>query len=171
MMRGVDTVDNEFEVGFDQRFETNWHRAELVGRFVMAAFVLSAGFELLGRGPYSHRTVQSADGALRVDYEPIARHSTTTTVTVHIQNGTGSDQPVRLSLPQQAIEPMGFQHAVPPADGATINDAGIRLNFTEQPHQKNALVRLMLKPTAVGLVPMRISDGQEDVRWTMLVVP
>jgi hypothetical protein len=31
-MRGAETVNDEFEVGFNQSFESRWYRAEQAGR-------------------------------------------------------------------------------------------------------------------------------------------
>lgn len=170
-MRGADTVNEEFEVGFNQRFESGWYRAELAGRVVMVVFVACAAIGLLGRGPYSHRTVVSAHGTMRIDYEPIARHSTATTVTVHLHNRGDMPQPVELTLDQHVVEPMGFQHAIPQPNSASITESGVRLTFLEQPRQDDALIRLDLAPNAVGPVPVQLSSGDDTARWTMLVVP
>lgn len=106
-MSGVETVDDDFEVGFNQTFESHWYRAEQAGRVVMVLFTQAAGPGLLGRGPYSHATARSADGALTVDYEPIARHhSTSTTLTVHIKQRWDVPHPVELRINQTNIEPL-----------------------------------------------------------------
>ncbi|HEX2941966.1 MAG TPA: YetF domain-containing protein [Rhodopila sp.] len=165
VMGGVDTVNDEFEVGFDQWFETKWHRAELVGHFVMVAFAMSAALGLLGRGPYSRRTAESADGAQRINYEPIARQGISSTVTVHVKNEIETNQPTRLLLSQRVIEPMGFQHAIRPANGVTVSDAGIRLNFQEQPHQKDALVRLIMHQLRLTGQDVMAAARQRGLMW------
>ena len=170
-MRGADTVNDEFEVGFNQHFEAAWYRAALVGRMLMIGFVVCAGFGLLGRGPYSHRSVTSEQGDMRIDYEPIARHSTATMLTVHLQNHTDTEQPLQLTLDQHVIEPMGYQRATPLPDSTSAGDAGIRLGFMEQPHQNDVLIRFNMAPSVVGLIPLQITNGHDTARWTMLVVP
>lgn len=42
-MSGVETVNDEFEVGFNQTFESHRYRAEQAGRTVMVLFTLTAG--------------------------------------------------------------------------------------------------------------------------------
>ena len=49
-MRGADAVNDELEVGFDERFEHRWVWAERAGRVVMVLFVGAALFGLLGHG-------------------------------------------------------------------------------------------------------------------------
>ncbi|MGD0103027.1 MAG: hypothetical protein ABSC06_03200 [Rhodopila sp.] len=171
-MSGVETVNDEFEVGFNQTFESHWYRAEQAGRVIMVLFVLAAGLGLLGRGPFSHSTTQSAGGALSVDYEPIARHGTNTTITVHLKKPADVDRPIELRVNQQIIEPMGYQRSVPLANSSSsVSDAGMRLTFNEAANQPDVLVRFELMPNAVGLVPLHVSDGSDTIDWSILVVP
>jgi hypothetical protein len=170
-MRGADTVNDEFEVGFNQTFEASWYRLELVGRVIMVVFVSCALLGLLGRGPFSHASKTSASGRMSVDYEPIARHGTSTMITVHMKVLTDAARSFRLLLDQHMIEPMGYQHATPVPDHTSVSDAGIWLTFEEPPGQHNALVRFDVAPNAVGWIPMQITDGTDTVSWTMLVLP
>jgi hypothetical protein len=170
-MIDANRVNDEFDVGYNEKFEASWHRAELAGRVVMVIFVICATLGFLGRGPFSHETAKSADGKLRVDYEPVARHSTATTVTLHIPNTAGSAEPVEIQLDQHIIEPMGFQHALPRADATEFDDAGARLRFIERPDQKDGLIRLALTPSVVGPIQMGVRVGHEHVSWHIFVMP
>ncbi|WP_428486186.1 hypothetical protein [Rhodopila sp.] len=170
-MRGAEPVNNEFEVGFNQTFEVGWYRVELAGRVIMIIFVTCALLGLLGRGPYSHASKSSPSREISVDYEPIARHGTSTMVTVHLKTPSDAAHPVRLLVDQHMIEPMGYQHATPLPEHASIGDAGVWLTFNERADQHDALVRFDLSPTALGFIPMQVSDGSNTVKWTMLVVP
>ncbi len=170
-MRGADTVNDEFEVGFNQTFESHWYRAEQVGRVIMVLFVLAAGLGLMGRGPFSHASVQSTGGALAVDYEPVARHGTTTTISVHIRKPQDAGHTIELRVNQQIIEPMGFQRAIPLANSSSVSDGGMRLTFNEPANQSDVLVRFEVMPNAVGFIPLRVSDGTDSINWSVLVVP
>lgn len=170
-MSGAETVNDEFEVGFNQNFESRWYRAEQVGRTIMVLFALAAGLGLFGRGPFSHSTIQSASGAMAVDYEPIARHSTSTTLTVHIRRPLPTPQSVQLRVDQHILEPMGYQHSTPIADSSIVSDNGVRMTFNEAADQHDALIRIGLAPDALGLIPLHLSDGTESIDWYMLVVP
>ncbi len=170
-MSGAETVNDEFEVGFNQAFEARWYRAEQAGRVVMIAFTLAAGLGFLGRGPFSHATTESPDGSLTVNYEPVARHGTSTMITVHIKRPMPTPHQIELRINQQIIEPMGFQHTVPPPDGTSVTDNGIRLTYNEPANQQDVLVRFEAAPNAIGLVPLTVSDGAQTIDWHVLVVP
>jgi hypothetical protein len=170
-MQGADRVNDEFEVGFDQDFERKWYYAELAGRAVMILFVAAALAGLLGRGPLSHRRVYAAGGGLSVDYEPVARHNTPTTVTLHIPNETAAPRPVVVFVGQTMIEPMGLQRTVPLAESSTVNRDGLSLHFVIQPNQPDALIRLELLPTALGVVRLQAAADGKHVAWSVFVAP
>jgi hypothetical protein len=170
-MRGADAVNGEFEVGFDQAFELRWYFAELAGRAVMFIVVGAAAFGLLGRGPFSHASQRSTGGTMIIDYEPIARHGTSTSITVHVQPDRDTPYPFRLLVNQQMIEPMGYQRTVPLPSQSILGDAGVWLSFEREARQHDVLIRFEVVPDAVGLVPMHLSDGTDQVDWSMLVVP
>jgi hypothetical protein len=167
-MRGADTVNDEFEVGFNQTFESRWYRAEQVGRVFMVIVVICALLGLLGRGPYSHQTRTAPGGMLSVDFEPISRRATATMITVHVKHPS---ETFRLLVDQGMIEPIGYQHTMPRPDDVTLSKDGNWLTFDTEPGQQEVLVRLNVSPTFVGFVPMHISDGTESIDWTIFVVP
>ncbi|MDQ2762707.1 MAG: hypothetical protein M3Y22_04230 [Pseudomonadota bacterium] len=170
-MSGAETVNDEFEVGFNQTFELHWYRAEQAGRLVMILFTLAAGLGLLGRGPFSHATAQSASHALGVNYEPISHDGTATTVTVHIKKPRDASRVIELRVNQQMIEPMGYERTVPLANNSSVTDDGMRLAFTDAANQSDILARFQLKPSAVGFIPLHLSDGTDTIDWSVLVVP
>ena len=170
-MSSVETVNDEFEVGFNQNFESHWYRAEQVGRVMMILFTLAAALGFLGRGPFSHESAQSSDGTLAVDYEPVARHGTTTTITVHLKKPQDVARPIELRVNQQIIEPMGYQRAIPLANSSSVTDNGMRLTFDEAANQSDVLIRFEVMPNAIGFVPLHVSDGSDTVNISVLVVP
>lgn len=137
----------------------------------MVLFTLASVIGLLGRGPYSHETIRSATGAMSIDYEPITRQDTATTVTVHLKRSPGASDPIELQLNQQMVEPMGYRRSIPLADSTRLSDGGMRLTFSAVPDKSEVLVRFELRPTEVGIRPLRVSDGTESLHWSLLVVP
>jgi hypothetical protein len=170
-MRGASTVNEEFEVGFNQNFESYWYIAEQIGRVIMVLFAAISALGLLGRGPFSHATIQSPTGAISVDYEPVARHGTTTMVSVHVKRSQQTPEPVELWVSQRMIEPMGYQRSIPLADTSRISDDGMRLTFLPLDDSPEVLVRFELMPSAVGIIPLQVSEGSDTVNWSLLVVP
>jgi hypothetical protein len=170
-MRGATIVNEEFEVGFNQKFESHWYRAEQIGRVIMVLFAAVSALGLLGRGPFSHETVRSLTGAITVDYEPIARHGTSTVVTVHVKRPQEPGRPIELRVNQQMIEPMGYQRSIPIAESSRVSNDGMRLTFSSLPESPEVLVRFELSPSAVGMVPLYVSEGTDFVSCSLLVVP
>ena len=170
-MQSKGRVNDEFEVGFDEDFERKWYYAELAGRALMLVFAGCALAGLLGRGPFSHQRVYASGGGLSVDYEPVARHNTPTTVTIHVTNENPVPRPVVVSIGQTMIEPMGLQGTVPIAESSTVSQNGIQLRFTVQPNQPDALIRLDLLPAALGRVQLEADAGAQHVQWSAFVVP
>ncbi len=170
-MQGADRINGEFEVGYDQPFERNWTRAEIVGRFVMVAFVGAGLAGLLGRGPYSHKTERSAESALAVDFEPIARSQAPTQVTFHIDNPTDAAT-MDLFLGSNTVEPMGLQRILPaPVTTKAVPD-GLTLTLAIPPGARNAEVRLMLEPSTIGENQLIAQlAGHDPIRWTQFVMP
>jgi hypothetical protein len=166
-----DVVNDEFEVGFNQIFESHWFRAEQAGRVVMVLFTLASALGLLGRGPFSHATTQSLSGAMSVDYEPITRHGAPTMISVHVRKPQSVGHPIELRINQQMIEPMGYQRSVPLANSSSVSNDGMRLSFEAAPGQSDILVRFELMPNAIGFVPLHVSDGTDSIDWSLLVVP
>ena len=169
-LRGADRVNDELEVGFDERFEKRFHRLELAGRTFLVLFVLFALSGLLGRGPFSHET-RAAEGRAAVDYEPVARYDTPTQVTLHLRPAPGQ-QAMRVVIATSFVEPMGLQTVQPlPVSSATDKD-GIAMVFALQPADGDSLVRLHLKPTVVGSIALSARVGDDPpLQWSQVVLP
>ena len=171
-MQGADLVNDELEVGFDETFERRWHRAEQAGRVFMLLFVAAGLAGLLGQGPYSHRTDQSSEAALAVDFEPIARSQTGTQVTFRFANDSTSATR-KLFISTLLVEPMGLKQIVPqPLDTQAV-EGGLVLTLAVPPGTQHAMVRLMLQPSGIVGVEhftARLEDNAMLV-WTQTVVP
>lgn len=170
-LRGADAINDEFEVGFNAAFESRWRRAELIGRWVMVLLVAAALAGLLGRGPLSHRTSRTPDGRFAVDFEPVARFGTATQVTFHVAAGDHATPGlVRVFLSSGIVEPMGLQTTLPRPSGTEARDGGMVYDF-RVPSEGEALIRLVLKPAAMGLIPLEARADGQVLRWTPFVLP
>ena len=170
-MQGADRVNDEFEVGFDEGFERRWLRAERVGQVVMVLFVAAGLAGLFGRGPFSHRTEQSPESALAVDFEPIARSQAPTQVTFHIDNPTDAPT-LDLFIGTNSVEPMGLQRIMPaPVTTKAVTD-GLVLTLAIPPGAKNTEIRLLMQPSSLGPNELIARlDGHAPIRWTQFVMP
>lgn len=170
-LRGADPVNDELEVGFNLAFERRWWRAEFIGRLVMLAFIAAGLAGLMGRGPYSHHTLQTRAHDFAVDFEPVARNGTSTQVTLHL-TAPRSARPVTVTINSAFVEPMGLGQIIPRPSSQTAGHAEIAMTFNLPPGEPDALVRFILTPSAVGPVELSAhQDDREGLRWTQFVLP
>jgi hypothetical protein len=178
-LRGAAPVNNELEVGYDAAFETRWRHLELVSHAGMAVVVAAALAGVFGQGPLSHRTHQSEDGRLAVDFEPIARYGTSTQITLHLFSdmrgsgiqGAAAPNTAHVVLDSALIEPMGLQQVIPlPASSGAVA-GGIEFVFNVPGGKTRAEVRFVIKPNTVGPVRLDVSQGNTQLSWTQFVLP
>ena len=171
VLHGAELVNDEVEVGFNERFERRWVWVQRVGTAIMVLFTVANLSGALGRGPFSHHTVKSIVGGLTVDYEPVSRAQTPTQVTLHVSNRGPGDR-VEIFLGSISIEPMGLTRITPqPLDTKAV-DGGLILSLSVPAGTLDGLVRLQLMPVGPGLFEQEahLVDHQ-PVRWTQAVLP
>ena len=170
-MQRAELVDDEFQVGFDSDFEQRWHKAELAGRIVMILVTAAALLGLLGQGPFSHRTVGAPGDALSVDFEPVARHSTPTQVTVHMHPPADAAT-VDLLLDSHFIEPMGMLRTSPRAIHEATDGGGLRLTFAVPAGAKDQMVRIVTQPNQIGEIALSAAiAGGPAIHWSQFILP
>jgi len=179
-MRGADPVAGGLEVGYDETFEMRWRHVQNIGLLVFVFFLLACVSGVLGRGPFSHHTARAHNGLLSVDYEPVARSSTSTLITFHLSNDGDRTVTRTIFVSGRIVEPLGLQPSWPPQINGSIGAGGLFLNVSIAPHQNDALFRVAAMPSAPGRVPMVAAlvdpsgirvPPDADVHWTQLVLP
>ena len=170
-MRGADAVNDELEVGFDERFEHRWVWAERAGRVVMVLFVGAALFGLLGHGAYSHRTAQSLESGLAVDFEPVARSQSATQITFHLDNPTAAAT-LDLFIGANVVEPMGLKAIIPQPISTQVVPEGLVMRVAVPSGAHDAELRLVLEPNSLGdnTLEARLQD-HAMLHWTQFVAP
>jgi hypothetical protein len=178
-LRGADPVNNELEVGYNAAFESRWRHVELTSHAFMALIVAAALAGLFGRGPLSHRTHQTDDGRLAVDFEPITRYGTSTQITLHLSPdpaAMGDQREVthgtaRVVLNSALVEPMGLQQVIPRPESTEAVGGGIAFVFNLAPLGQRATVRFVVKPDDVGPIHLDARQGATRLGWTQFVLP
>ncbi len=170
-MQGADRVNDEPEVGFDEPFERRWVWAERAGRLVMVLFVAAGLAGFMGHGAYSHRTAKSAESALAVDFEPVARSQSATQLTFHSDNPT-SEPTLDLFIGANLVEPMGLKSIIPQPVSTQVVQDGLVMMVAVPPGAHNAEFRLVLEPNAVGdnVLEARL-DGHAMLHWSQFIAP
>ncbi len=171
-MRHFDPVDDEVQVGYDERFERRWRVTELCGRLVMLLVVAAGLVGLLGRGPYSHHTVRSKASGLAVDFEPVSRFGDQTMITLHLRPVSCADG-ATIRLNNTFIEPMGLLRIMPRPLSSTPLPDGIALRYALDPaHCAGTEIRLFAEPTGIGFVSLKLRlDDRPVLPVRLFVVP
>jgi hypothetical protein len=85
----------------------------------------------------------------------------------------GAFQKIWLSVNNAVVEPLGLQQVIPQPDATKAVNGGAMYEFVVPPDQDDALVRFVLKPSAVGLVHADVGDGSgtNSLSWSQLILP
>lgn len=171
-VRGAAPInDGEFEVGYDATFERHWARAELFCRLLMVAFVVAALGGFLGHGPFSYATTHASGDKPSVDYEPVARYGTPTTVTFHVANMSPDSQKLTISMDFKVVQPLGLQRENPQPLSSAATQDGLSMTFDIPAKQSDALIQLVAQPSAIGMVQLSARVGGTDLHWAQYIVP
>ncbi|MBV9749112.1 MAG: hypothetical protein JO157_09875, partial [Acetobacteraceae bacterium] len=125
----------------------------------------------LGHGPFSHATTRAAAGLPSVDYEPVARYGTPTTVTFHVANTSPEPLKLTISMDFKVVQPLGLERENPRPVSTAAKQGGLSMTFDIPAQQSDALIQLVAQPSAIGLVPLSARVGDTDLRWQQYIVP
>jgi hypothetical protein len=170
----ADKVNDELDVGYDEKFENRWRQVELASHGFMLLFILAALAGLLGRGPLSHRTQRSINGLFSIDFEPLVRFGTSAQITVHLppsRQPAGDPMSTRLFLSSTIVEPLGIQQIIPRPSRAEAADGGAFYAFENASEAGGAMIRVVIKPSSVGPVHIEARLGGDRLSWTQWVLP
>ena len=168
-LRGASVVNGELEVGFDETFEIAWSRLERAGRIGMSVLVLAGLSGLLGGGPLDHaKAGRSGNGT--VDYQPIARWSTATQVTLHLPASV-KDSTMVVTLSSDFVEPFGLRGIFPRPVAQRSEQGNLQLTLAVRGGGVDNLVRLQGMPAQIGPVPLWVQMSSTRLRFAMLVLP
>lgn len=154
----------------ERRFPRREWIAQRIGKVLLSVFVLAGLAGLLGAGPLSSTTRQSADGLFSVEVNWVSRHQEDETLTVTfspeaVQNGT-----VTLELTGEWLAGADLQNISPePAEQRALAD-GIALTFLVEPSAETAV---SLSFTTAGHFALRgrAAVGDDSVTFTQFVLP
>ena len=168
-LRGASVVNDELEVGFDETFEIGWARLEAWGRVGMSVLVVAGLAGALGGGPLDHARTGGA-GVGAVDYEPIARWSTGTMVTLHLPPAV-EDTTMVVTLSSDFVEPFGLQEISPQPVSERSEKGNLQLTMAVRGGGVDNLVRIRGKPAQIGSVPLWVQMEAARLKFSMFVLP
>ncbi len=141
-------VNDEIAVGEDLKFQRRWWRFEKIAWSFLALLVVLSAIGIFGRGPLSGAKKQSADGALRVDYDWVERFGTPTIMTLHFSPSALHDGVIRIWVSDSVIKALGNQRVIPQPATSVTGDGGIAYAFPSA--GKPSSIEFSLEPAKVG---------------------
>jgi hypothetical protein len=103
--------DLDIELDEDLPFQKRSWTAQRIGWGVIAFIVLLGLAGIFGSGPLSHGTAKTADGALKVDFERIARYSSPIPLRVDVAPRPGRERSLWIS--HEYVRELRIRHIDP----------------------------------------------------------
>jgi hypothetical protein len=165
-------VNDEFTLGYDRDFETQWWRIE-VCVWVFLVLVLAAGLAgFLGKGPLSHKKVGTADGMLTVDYPRVARYKTPEIMVIRIAPAAYRNGQAYLWLNRAVIEKMGLQRIIPEPIRSMPGEDGIGYLFPVSDPARPTILWLAKEASSPGLSLEEVKlDAGHDLFLRSVALP
>lgn len=157
-------------VGENLEFQRKWWRFERVLWSLFLLLLLCDLLGLFGRGWLARAKRETADHALTLDYERIARASTPSIMTLKFGSAAIRDGRIQVFVSDSLVKPLGAQRIAPQPAVSAVGDGGITYTFdaTRAP----AMVQIQLEPSFPGLHDFRIQSlGSQPIEAHIFVVP
>ncbi len=166
----VSKINNEIAVGEDLPFQRKWWRFEKIVWVVFTAIVILDLLGAFGRGYLAHNRIHTADGAMQLKYDRIARFDTPSNITVQLGPGAIHNGTVQLLVSQSVISQIGAQRISPQPHSSTVGADGVLYSFpaTTAP----AIVQIAFQSSKPGLFHLRFQvPGSEALNARVFVMP
>jgi hypothetical protein len=144
----IPKVGNELAVGEDIEFQRRWWRFEHAV-WIMFGLILALDLSgLLGRGPLAHAHDKTADGAMKLEYDRVARFQTPSIISVHFGPNAVHDGRIQLWVSQSIVRNLGNQRIIPQPASSVLKDQGILYTWPSGDHPDSA--DFALEPSHLG---------------------
>lgn len=157
----------------DLRFQIRSWRLQRAGWVLGVVLIAAAVVGLFGNGPMSTATARSADGAVEVTYDRLARHGSPTRLNVDVHPALVGDGPVVIWLAREFLDGLEIEAVIP--EPARVVDSERRTGYefdVEHVGSDGLDVTFRVRYDDVFLRHGELSVGSEDpIAFDMLVYP
>lgn len=161
----------EIARGFYPAFEGGWRRAEIVGRWAMAAFLAVSVLGLFGQGLFSEREAANADASIKLRYEPVVRFGAPTKVQFDTRVPPGGDR-VAVTMAKGLADHFGLESIIPRPSLWQAGADRIRMEFPVVKGQERVTILFAGSPGFRGRVALWARlDAGETLSWSQISVP
>lgn len=164
-------MPDEIAAGFYPGFEHGWRITEVIGRTVMAIFVLGCLAGLLGSGPLNRRSAANEDSSLTAHYDAVVRSGAPTVVSLDTRVPSGGSE-VAVTVSRDLVDDLVLSGITPNPRLWQVGNNSIRITFPVVAGEKRAFIRLSGSPDFIGRRHFTIRlDGGETLSWSQIGVP
>jgi hypothetical protein len=149
---------SDLELTEDFTFEQREWKVQRIAWLIMALLVMLGLLGLFGPGPLSSRTLTSADGTLRLEYNRFERHQAPSTLRLQLQ-ATGETK-ARVWIARQFMENVKLEAVVPSPERVEPRDGGLLYTFNVLRNQpSSAVFHLHTEKLGANPLRLRLNDG------------
>ena len=159
------------EIEQDLEFERRAWIIERVGWILMLLVVIAALLGLFGHGVLGYRSATAPNGSVTVEYEAVARKGGSTGLDISVRAPRHADAVVVL-IADSYLRHVDVESITPEPSVVTGSGDAVRFEFPVAPGTDELLVRLQLRPDALGSIEGSVEtpDGP-PVRFSQFVLP
>jgi hypothetical protein len=156
-MVDVEPFDSSTALAFQRRV---W-RVQRVAWVLMALVVVAALLGLTGSGPLSRKSVTSANGAVRVEYDRFLRRGATTTLRIHATPASSETTRLAVWLGRPYLEEVTINGVQPTPEGVQTSHDRVTWSFAVSARDPGAplTVTIRLVPEAIGRLRAAVGLG------------
>lgn len=156
------------QIDQDMEHQRRWWRVQRIARYALGAFLAIGAVGALGHGPVSD--AKAGADPLEVEYERLARHSTSTQVAFRVR--PGPDKQASFWLGNGVFDQAQVLRIVPEPARREVASDRIIYHFPAAETGEPVTIRFDLQPTGYGPLAFRAGvPGGAELAWTAFVFP
>ena len=150
----------DLELPQDMDFQRREWAVQRVGWFVLAFVVLAALAGLLGKGPLSSTSEQSADRHVRAEFDRFLHYRDPTTLRLIVQPEALSGEELRLSLNHAYLDGIEIQRIMPEPDHEEAGSEQHTFVFRTSDLKEPSRITFHVTPDDIGSLAGELRAGE-----------
>jgi hypothetical protein len=164
-------TSQRIEIDEDLPFQKKLWRIERAGWVTMALLLGASMLGLCGSGPLGRAELGDAGGGLRVHYERLTRHQTSTRLLVRVRRTRGQAV-VRIALDRAFLDGVELERVLPEPERVQASGEQVVFVFGNDVQAPQMTASFYLRPIDIGARTTRVdAPGVASVPLTQWVFP
>ena len=128
-----------------QTLERTW-KMQRIGWAIMLLIVLLALFGGFGRGLLASATVGDDNGPLRMEYDRMTRHSSPTSLRIHLAGGAAPNGEARIRIGRDYLQGVKVDHITPEPESVEVDKDSVVYVFRVADPGQPTTIKFELEP-------------------------